>query len=69
MENETNRKPLLHVENLCKYFQITKHETLKAVDGISFDIFKGETLGVVGESGCGKSTRTLYRTAVQAYVR
>ncbi|MCI1721907.1 MAG: ATP-binding cassette domain-containing protein [Lachnospiraceae bacterium] len=65
MENETNRKPLLHVENLCKYFQITKHETLKAVDGISFDIFKGETLGVVGESGCGKST--LGRCIVRLY--
>ena len=53
---------LLDVQNLKKYFDINdeikkiKHQTLKAVDGVSFKLKKGETLGIVGESGCGKST-------------
>ncbi|RPJ95557.1 ABC transporter ATP-binding protein, partial [Rummeliibacillus sp. TYF005] len=47
---------LLSVENLKKYFELGKGNTLKAVNGISFDIYKGETFGLVGESGCGKST-------------
>ena len=56
---------LLEVENLTKYFTLNgdmvsriagKTQTLKAVDDISFDIKSGETLGLVGESGCGKST-------------
>lgn len=46
---------LLEVENLKKYFK-TKYGNLQAVDGISFTIDKGKTLGIVGESGCGKST-------------
>ena len=56
------RPVLLKVEGLTKHFPITKGVfrrqvgAVKAVDGISFDIFKGETLGLVGESGCGKST-------------
>lgn len=54
--------PLLEVNNLKKYFSTAKG-TLHAVDDISFSIEKGKTLGVVGESGCGKSTtgRTLLR--------
>ncbi|MFD1039522.1 ABC transporter ATP-binding protein [Virgibacillus byunsanensis] len=54
---------LLEVKNLQKHFKIGKKQVLKAVDGISFDIYKGETLGLVGESGCGKSTagRTINR--------
>jgi len=49
-------EPLIRVKNLSKYFQISKNETLKAVDDVSFDIYEGETVGLVGESGCGKST-------------
>ncbi|QFG00900.1 ATP-binding cassette domain-containing protein [Psychrobacillus glaciei] len=49
-------KVLLSVENLKRHFEIGHGETLKAVDGISFDIVRGETFGLVGESGCGKST-------------
>jgi oligopeptide transport system ATP-binding protein len=54
---------LLSVKNLKKYFYVGKNQYLKAVDDVSFDIYKGETLGLVGESGCGKSTcgRTILR--------
>ncbi|WP_106495915.1 ABC transporter ATP-binding protein [Lentibacillus sp. Marseille-P4043] len=60
--NDTKEK-LLEIHNLKKHFKIDKSSVLKAVDGISFDIFKGETFGLVGESGCGKSTagRTILR--------
>ena len=47
---------LLEVRGLKQYFKLDKHSTVKALDGISFDIFKGEIFGLVGESGCGKST-------------
>ncbi len=47
---------LVHVKDMKKYFNIRNKGVLKAVDGVSFDIFKGETLGLVGESGCGKTT-------------
>lgn len=47
---------LLEVKGLKKYFKVGNKKTLKAVDGVSFSIRKGETLGVVGESGCGKTT-------------
>ncbi len=53
--NETN-EPLVQVNHLCKYFHISRKETLKAVDDVSFTINKGETVSLVGESGCGKST-------------
>lgn len=49
-------KVLLSVQDLKRHFDIGANQTLKAVDGISFDIHKGETFGLVGESGCGKST-------------
>jgi oligopeptide transport system ATP-binding protein len=50
------REKLLEVKNLKQHFNIGKANEVKAVDNISFDIYKGETLGLVGESGCGKST-------------
>ncbi|MGG7618547.1 ABC transporter ATP-binding protein [Robertmurraya sp. GLU-23] len=57
------RKKLLEIKNLKQYFNVGKPNEVKAVDGISFDIYEGETLGLVGESGCGKSTtgRTIIR--------
>ena len=55
------RTPLIEVRDLKRYFNVGGNKVLKAVDGISLDIYRGETLGLVGESGCGKSTfgRTL----------
>jgi len=63
-------EPVLRVENLVKHFPITRGivfkrqiGTVQAVDGISFELHRGETLGLVGESGCGKTTtaRTILR--------
>ncbi len=68
MDNKTyksNVKPLVEVKDLKQYFNINmglfRSKPLKAVDGVSFHINPGETLGLVGESGCGKTTvgRTL----------
>jgi len=63
---------LLHVDNLVKYFPVHSTSLFKrqasfvhAVDGVSFDLYRGETLGLVGESGCGKSTTG--RTVLQLY--
>lgn len=55
-------EPILQVKNLSKHFKV-ESGFLQAVDGLNFDIYKGETFGLVGESGCGKSTagRTILR--------
>ena len=66
-------KVLLRVSNLKQYFPIGKKKMgkpqsfVKANDGISLNIYEGETFGLVGESGCGKST--FGRTLLQLYVR
>lgn len=49
-------EPLVRVDDLCKFFRISRTQTLKAVNHVSFEINRGETVGMVGESGCGKST-------------
>src|SRR3989440_6778842 len=54
-------QPLLHVTGLTKHFPVrgdlfSPRQTVRAVDDVSFSIAKGETVGIVGESGCGKST-------------
>ena len=60
------KKPLLRISNLKQYFPLkTKGLFVKANDGITLDIYEGETLGLVGESGCGKST--FGRTILQLY--
>ncbi len=69
VSNRTTLQALVDVQNLSKFFFISKGlfskrvSTLKAVDSISFSILKGETLGLVGESGCGKTSagRTITR--------
>ncbi|MFT4412495.1 ABC transporter ATP-binding protein [Fredinandcohnia humi] len=57
------KQKLVEIKELKQYFNVGKPNMVKAVDGITFDIYKGETLGLVGESGCGKSTtgRTIIR--------
>ena len=54
--SNNEKQPLVQVQDVCKYFHVGKNADLKAVDHVSFDIYKGETVGLVGESGCGKST-------------
>lgn len=61
-ETMTSSTPLIQVKNLKKYFSVGGND-LKAVDTLNLDIYPGETVGLVGESGCGKSTagRTIIR--------
>ena len=67
--SENNEKALIEVKHLKEYFNISvgmfKSKPLKAVDDVSFSIKKGETLGLVGESGCGKTT--VGRTILHLY--
>lgn len=62
INSKESNEVLLKVKNVKKHFNVG-NGTLKAVDGLSFELHKGETLGLVGESGCGKSTagRTVLR--------
>lgn len=62
--NFDDAEVLLKVENLCQYFKMGKKK-LKAVNNVSFDIKKGEVFGLVGESGCGKTTTG--RTIIKLY--
>lgn len=71
-KNANGKDAILQVRNLKKYFPITSGiifqrqvDAVKAVDGVSFEVLRGETLGLVGESGCGKSTTG--RTILQLY--
>ena len=71
-ENNETRKKLLSITNLKKYFPIAKSSIfqreqlyVRANEDLTFDVFEGETIGVVGESGCGKST--LGRVILQLY--
>ncbi len=67
--SDNNQKPLVEIKHLKEYFDINtglfKTKPLKAVDDVSFTINKGETLGLVGESGCGKTT--VGRTILNLY--
>ena len=60
--HETQNEPLLEIESLCKYYPVTQGlfkrvvGQVKAVDDVTLDVRRGETLGIVGESGCGKTT-------------
>ena len=67
--SEEKKQPLLEVKDLKEYFNISvgmfKTKPLKAVDGVSFSVNQGETLGLVGESGCGKTT--VGRTILNLY--
>ena len=67
--SESKNQPLIEVKNLKEYFDINigmfKTKPLKAVDGVSFRINRGDTLGLVGESGCGKTT--VGRTILHLY--
>ena len=59
------KKPLLKVEGLKQHFRINRNYTVKAVDGVSFEVYPGEIFGLVGESGSGKST--IGRSIIRLY--
>lgn len=54
--SDIKEEPVLQVSHLKKYFNMGRNRSLKAVDDVSFEICRGRTLGLVGESGCGKTT-------------
>jgi len=61
----TKKEPLLKVENLHQHFRVSGSFTVKAVNGVSFAIYPGETYGLVGESGSGKTT--IGRSVIRLY--
>ncbi|AFK21031.1 ATP-binding cassette domain-containing protein (plasmid) [Haloferax mediterranei ATCC 33500] len=69
--SESTRSPLVSIQNLKKYYPVSSGllrrsaSSVKAVDGVSFDIYPGETFAIVGESGCGKTT--LGKTVARLY--
>jgi oligopeptide transport system ATP-binding protein len=66
LTNNNPAEPILRVENLTKHFRSgDRHRPIRALDGVSFTVNRGETFGLVGESGCGKSTCA--RTIVRLY--
>lgn len=65
IEKLQNADNILEVTDLCKFFKAGRKQTLKAVDHVSVNIRRGETLGLVGESGCGKTT--CGRTMIKLY--
>ena len=61
----SKKEVLVEIQNLKKHFNVKGDQVLQAVDNVSFNIYKGETLGLVGESGCGKTT--VGRTMIRLY--
>ena len=64
---QKEREKILEIKNLCMEFPAGKKKTVKALNNVTFDIYKGENFGLVGESGCGKTT--LGRTLIRLYNR
>lgn len=62
---EPKVEKILEVNQVKKHFNMGRNQVVRAVDNVTFDVYKGETLGLVGESGCGKST--IGRTIIRLY--
>jgi oligopeptide transport system ATP-binding protein len=62
---EPKVEKILEVKQVKKHFNMGRNQVVRAVDNVTFDVYKGETLGLVGESGCGKST--IGRTIIRLY--
>ena len=62
---QKEREKIIEIKNLCMEFPAGKKKTVKALNNVTFDIYKGENFGLVGESGCGKTT--LGRTLIRLY--
>ena len=60
-----SREKILEIKDLCMEFPSGRKQTVKALNHVTFDIYKGENFGLVGDSGCGKTT--LGRTVIRLY--